>query len=65
MTNLATLTAATDAYAKRMGIEEMFRDFKLGGYNLEKTQVSNERLIALILLINECLLSSYFFRENN
>jgi len=51
MTNLETLTATTDAYAKRMGIEEMFRDLKLGGYNLEKTQVNNERLIALILLI--------------
>ena len=29
----------------------MFRDFKSGGYNLESTGVSGERLIALILLI--------------
>jgi hypothetical protein len=45
------LSAATDAYSKRMGIEEMFRDLKLGGYNLEVTQVTNHRLIAIILLI--------------
>jgi hypothetical protein len=29
----------------------MFRDFKKGGYNLEDTNVSGERLITLILLI--------------
>lgn len=29
----------------------MFRDFKSGGYNLEGTGVSGERLIAMILLI--------------
>ena len=51
LTNLESLSAATDAYSKRMGIEEMFRDLKTGGYNLEETQVNNERLIAIILLI--------------
>ena len=35
----------------RFDIEEMFRDFKSGGYNLEDTNVSGERLISLILLI--------------
>lgn len=30
----------------------MFRDFKTGGYNLEATQVTGERLITLILLIS-------------
>jgi hypothetical protein len=40
LTNLGTLSAATSAYSKRMGIEEMFRDFKKGGYNLELTQVT-------------------------
>ena len=35
----------------------MFRDFKGGGYNLENTQVSDRRVIAIILLI--CL--SYSF----
>ncbi len=52
LTNLESLSAATKAYSKRMGIEEMFRDFKLGGYNLEITQVTGDRLIALILLIS-------------
>ncbi len=33
LTSLGTLSAATSAYSKRMGIEEMFRDFKKGGYN--------------------------------
>ena len=51
LTNLHSLTAATNAYSKRMGIEEMFRDFKRGGYNLEITQVTNHRLISMILLI--------------
>ena len=57
LTNLTSLTAATSAYSKRMGIEEMFRDFKLGGYNLEVTRVTDERLISVILLI--CLAYSF------
>ena len=57
LTNLPSLSAATSAYAKRMGIEEMFRDFKLGGYNLEVTRVTDYRLISLIMLI--CLAYSY------
>jgi hypothetical protein len=44
-----------DIFAKvrcsRFDIEEMFRDFKSGGYNLENTNVSGERLISLILLM--------------
>ncbi|MHC5780093.1 MAG: IS4 family transposase, partial [Nostoc sp.] len=36
----------------RFDIEEMFRDFKKGGYNLEDTKVSGERLISIILLIS-------------
>lgn len=51
LTNLESLSAATNAYSKRMGIEEMFRDFKSGGYSMEDTQVNNERLIAVILLL--------------
>lgn len=51
LTNLNSLSAATSAYARPMGIEEMFRDFKRGGYNLEITRVNNRRLISLILLI--------------
>lgn len=30
----------------------MFRDFKKGGYNLEDTNVSGQRLISVILLIS-------------
>lgn len=60
LTNLGSLSAATSAYSKRMGIEEMFRDFKRGGYNLEITQVTGDRLIALILLINLAYCLSIF-----
>lgn len=51
ITNLATLGLAIAAYKRRFDIEEMFRDFKSGGYNLEGTKVSDNRLISLILLI--------------
>jgi hypothetical protein len=50
LTNLR-LKTAINSYKKRFGIEEMFRDFKKGGYNLEATKVSDQRLISLILLI--------------
>jgi len=36
---------------KRFGIEEMFRDFKSGGYKLEGTNVTGERLVVMVLLI--------------
>ena len=39
------------AYKRRFDIEEMFRDFKKGGYNLEDTNVEGKRLLSLILLI--------------
>jgi hypothetical protein len=51
LTNLDSLESAVAFYKKRFDIEEMFRDFKSGGYNLENTNVSGERLIVLILLI--------------
>jgi hypothetical protein len=51
LTNLETLKMAIAAYKRRFDIEEMFRDFKKGGYNLEDTKVSGERLISLILVI--------------
>lgn len=35
LTNLSGFSLAIKSYKKRMGIEEMFRDFKKGGYNLE------------------------------
>ena len=51
LTDLPELGAAITAYKQRFDIEEMFRDFKTGGYNLEDTKVTGERLISLILLI--------------
>lgn len=51
MTNLENLSAAIVSYKKRFDIEEMFRDFKSGGYNMEKTNLRDCRLIALILLV--------------
>ncbi|BAZ37324.1 transposase [Calothrix sp. NIES-4101] len=51
LTNLDSLESAIAYYKKRFDIEEMFRDFKSGGYNLEGTNVSGERLIVLITLI--------------
>lgn len=51
LTNLSHLEDAIGAYKKRFGIEEMFRDFKSGGYNLEDTNVSGGRLMSVVLLI--------------
>ena len=51
LTNLPNLKLAIMAYKKRFDLEEMFRNFKSGGYNLEGTGVSGERLIALIILM--------------
>lgn len=51
LTNLPDLGAAITAYKKRFCIEEMFRDCKSGGYNIESTQVSEKRLNTIIILI--------------
>ena len=51
LTNLETLETTIAAYKQRFDIEEMFRDFKTGGYNLEDTNVSGKRFISLIILI--------------
>ena len=52
LTNLGSLTSAIAADQKRFGIEEMFRDFKKGGYNLEGTKVTGQRLVSLLILIS-------------
>lgn len=52
LTNLGDLATAIKAYIKRFDIEEMFRDFKRGGDNLEATNASGNRLISLILIIS-------------
>jgi Transposase DDE domain len=51
LTNLGSLEAAVNAYKQRFDIEEMFRDFKSGGYNLEETRVTGDRLIGLLVLM--------------
>ena len=51
LTNFDSLESAISAYKRRFDIEEMFRDFKKGGYNLEDTNVKGERFIPIVLLI--------------
>lgn len=51
LTNFATVDLAITAYRKRFDIEEMFRDLKSGGYNLEGTKLTGERFIGLIVLL--------------
>lgn len=50
-TNFDSLESAISAYKQRFDIEEMFRDFQKGGYNLEDTNVEGERFISVVLLI--------------
>ena len=61
LTNLDSLQAAIQAYKQRFDIEEMFRDFKSGGYNLEAINVCGERLISLILLLAIAYTSATLF----
>ena len=51
LTDLGSLPVAIAAYKKRMGIEEMFRDYQTGGDNIEGTGLKGERLIKIILLM--------------
>jgi hypothetical protein len=51
LTSLQSLKLTLSFYAARWGIETMFKDCKTGGYNLEKTQVNEPRLLAVVLLI--------------
>jgi len=48
---LGSLPVAISAYKQRMGIEEMFRDCKTGGYNLDGSGLRGEILIKMILLM--------------
>jgi len=65
LTNLVSLELAISVYKKRFSIEEMFRDFKSGGYNLEETGVNGERLITLILLIEIAYTSATIDGQKN
>jgi len=60
LTDLGSLSAAIDAYKQRMGIEEMFRDCKTGGYDLEGTSLKGDRLINMILLMTLAYSSAIF-----
>ena len=51
LTNFASLDLAILAYQKRFDIEEMFRDFKAGGYNLEGSQLASELLSKLMIVV--------------
>jgi hypothetical protein len=51
LTNLEDLEAAVKAYKQRWGIEVMFKDCKTGGYKLEDSQASQDKLVRLVLLI--------------
>lgn len=51
LTNLKSLEAAINVYQARSGIEAMFKDCKSGGYNLEDSKASVERLTSLVILI--------------
>ena len=58
LTNLGSLTTTIQAYKRRMGIEEMFRDCKSGGYNLEGTGLRGNRLNSMILVMSLAYLKS-------
>jgi hypothetical protein len=58
LTNLGSLSVAIQAYKRRMGIEEMFRDCKSGGYNLEGTGLRGNRLNSMILVRSLAYLKS-------
>jgi hypothetical protein len=58
LTNLGSLTGAIQAYKRRMGIEEMFRDCKSGGDNLEGTGLRGNRLNSMILVMSLAYLKS-------
>jgi hypothetical protein len=60
LTDLGSLPAAINAYKQRMGIEEMFRDYKTGGYDLEGTSLKGNRLINIILLVTLAYSSAIF-----
>jgi hypothetical protein len=55
-----SLPLAIAAYKKRMGIEEMFRDCKTGGYNIEGTGLRGNRLIKIILLMTLAYCAAIF-----
>ncbi|WP_017804242.1 IS4 family transposase, partial [Nodularia spumigena] len=58
-TNLTDVSTTVKIYGQRFGIEAMFKDCKTGGYNLEGSQASPDRLVRLILLIAIAMTSAW------
>ena len=53
------MKSAIGVYSKRYGIEAMFKDCKTGGYNLESSQASPDKLIVLMILIALAMTSAW------
>ncbi len=51
LTNFSDLEMTLMVYQKCFGIEAMFKDCKTGGYNLEGSKASSEKLSCIVLLI--------------
>ena len=65
LTNLPDCETAVKIYRKRFGIEAMFKDCKTGGYNLEGSQASSDRLVRLILLIALAMSDAWLQGQQN
>lgn len=63
LTNLGDLETAVKAYKQRWGIEAMFKDCKTGGYNLEGSQASQDKLVRLVLLISIAMTAAWLQGE--
>lgn len=51
LTNFDNIDMAIQAYQKRFDIEEMFRDFKAGGYSLEGSKLEAKWLSKLMIVV--------------
>ena len=51
LTNLSCVEEVIKVYQSRSGIEALFKDCKSGGYNLEGSKASTQRLTRLVLLM--------------
>ncbi len=65
LTNLNTLEAAINVYQARSGIEAMFKDCKSGGYNLEDSKASVERLTNKRAFDGDCLYLCWIARSTH
>ena len=65
LTNSGTLKEAVATFKCRSGREAMFKDCKTGGYNLEKSHASTERLKTLIFIDSFSVQLRHFTRKRN